>query len=185
MDDAAIVALFWERSESAIREAEARYGSYCTAVAGRILNNAEDTRECLNDLWLAAWQSIPPHHPENLRAYLGKLARNLAISRWRETHRQKRGGGEPALVLEELRDCLPGGEEPERELEAQALREALNRWLAGLSVLERQLFVNRYFFLRTVPDLAEQAGISRANISTRLYRLRKKLREYLEKEGLL
>ena len=185
MDDAAIVALFWERSESAIREAEARYGSYCTAVAGRILNNAEDTRECLNDLWLAAWQSIPPHRPENLRTYLGKLARNLAISRWRELRRQKRGGGEPALVLEELSDCIPGGEEPEHALDAHALQEALNRWLSKLSVRERQLFVNRYFFLCTVPEVAEKAGISRANVSTSLYRLRRSLREYLEKEGLL
>jgi RNA polymerase sigma-70 factor (ECF subfamily) len=102
MDDAAIVALFWARSEDALREAESRYGAYCASVAGRILANPEDTRECLNDLWLAVWRSIPPQCPENLRTYLGKLARNLAVSRWREARRQKRGGGEAALVLEEL-----------------------------------------------------------------------------------
>ena len=185
MDDASIVALFWERSESAIREAEACYGAYCSTVAGRILNDAEDTRECLNDLWLAAWRSIPPHRPENLRAYLGKLARNLAVSRWRATHRQKRGGGETALALEELADCVPGGDEPERILEAEALRESINAWLAGLTLRERQLFVNRYFYVRTVSEIAEKAGMSRVNVSACLYRLRKKLRTHLEKEGLL
>ena len=185
MDDASIVALFWERSESAIREAEARYGAYCSAVAGRILNDPEDTRECLNDLWLAAWRSIPPHRPDDLRTYLGKLARNLAVSRWRENHRQKRGGGETALALEELADCVPGGDEPDRLLEAEALRESLNRWLAGLSLRERQLFVNRYFYVWTVPEIAEKAGVSRASVSTSLYRLRKRLRAHLEKEGLL
>ena len=185
MDDAAIVALFWARSEDALRETEARYGAYCAAVAGRILNDAEDTRECLNDLWLAAWRSIPPQRPENLRSYLGKLARNLALSRWREARRQKRGSGETALLLEELGECVPGGTEPERELEAQALQEAVNCWLAGLSVRERQLFVNRYFFAYTVPELAERAGISRANVNATLYRLRKKLRDFLEKEELL
>ena len=185
MDDTAIVALFWARSEDALREAERRYGSYCAAVAGRILNSAEDTRECMNDLWLAAWRSIPPQHPENLRTYLGRLARNLAVSRWREARRQKRGGGETALLLEELADCVSGGTEPERELEAKALREAVDRWLAGLSVRDRQLFVNRYFFARSVTEIAEKAGINSANVSTSLYRLLKKLRAHLEKEGLL
>ena len=185
MDDASIVALFWERSESAIREAETCYGAYCFAVAGRILDSAEDTRECLNDLWLAAWRSIPPQRPENLRTYLGKLARNLAVSRWRELRRQKRGGGETALLLEELADCIPGGTEPERELAAKELRDAINRWLTGLSVRDRQLFVNRYFFAYTAAEIAEKAGISSANVITTLYRLRKKLRAHLEKEGLL
>lgn len=185
MDDAAIVALFWARSESAIREADKRYGSYCAAVAGRILPDPEDTRECLNDLWLAAWRSIPPQRPENLRTYLGKLMRNLALTRWREAHREKRGGGEAALALEELAACVGGGTEPEQALDALALREALNRWLAGLPRRDRQLFVNRYFYVYSVPELAEKAGMSRENVNSTLYRLRKKLRDYLEKEGLI
>ncbi len=185
MDDAAIVALFWARSEDAIREAEKRYGSYCAAIAGRILSDPEDTRECLNDLWLAVWRSIPPQRPENLRCYLGKLIRNLAISRRRSTRRQKRGGGETELVLEELGECVSGGTEPEQALEARVLCEALDRWLAALPLRDRQLFVNRYFYVRSVPELAETAGMSRANVNSTLYRLRKKLREYLEKEGLV
>ena len=185
MDDAAIVALFWERSENAIREAEKQYGAYCTAVAGRILSNTEDTRECLNDLWLAAWRSIPPQRPGNLRTYLGKLVRNLAVTRWRAEHRQKRGGGEAALALEELEECIPGGREPEQALDELALREALIRWLGGLSLRDRQLFVCRYFYVYSAAELAEKAGMSRANVNTALLRLRRKLRDYLEKEGLL
>ena len=183
MDDSTIVALFLARSEDAIQEAECLYGRYCADIAGHILNNAEDTRECLNDLWLAAWQSIPPRRPENLRAYLGKLIRNLAITRWREAHSQKRGRGEIALVLEELAECLPGGIEPEQAMEAQALREALDRWLDGLSLPDRQLFVSRYFNVQSATELAEKAGMSRAHVNSTLYRLRKKLRVFLEKEG--
>ena len=119
MEDAAIVELYWQRSEEAIPETEQKYGKYCGAIAKNICHSPEDAEECVNDTWLRAWNRMPSERPSVLSTFLGTITRNLALNRWRIAHRQKRGGGETDLALEELSECVPAPGGVERELEAK------------------------------------------------------------------
>ena len=183
MDDAAIVALFWHRDERAIGETERKYGPYCRSIAGSLLVDARDVEETLSDTWLQAWRSIPPQRPVQLATYVGKLTRNLALSRVRELQAQKRGGGEAELALEELADCLRGSDDPEAALEARELGRTLNRFVAGLRKQERDIFISRYYFLVPLGELSRITGCTQGKLKSILFRTRKKLNVYLRKEG--
>ena len=183
MDDAAIVSLFWQREERALAETERKYGSYCRHIARSILPDEQDAEESLNDTWLAAWQSIPPQRPERLGAYLGKLTRNFAISRLRSLSAQKRGGGELPLALEELAECLPGPDDPQRELEARDLGRLLNRFVGTLPRTERDVFVARYYYLEPLEDLSRRTGFGQSKLKSMLLRTRRKLQKVLKEEG--
>ena len=185
MDDAGILALYWRRDEQAIRETEQKYGAYCRSIARGILSDPEDAEESVSDAWLRAWESIPPKRPEKLSAYLGKLTRNLCLSRLRERRAQKRGGGELPLALEELEECVPGPGDPEAELEARELGRALNRFVAALERLERDLFVCRYYFLTPLEELSRRTGWSESKLKSMLFRTRKRLKKFLREEGYL
>ncbi len=183
MEDRTIVDLFIQRNQRAITEAAEKYGGYCGTVAERILGCPEDTEEILNDTWLAAWNDIPPSQPQCLRAYLGRLTRNLALSRFRFYRSKKRYVGMETL-LSELEDCLPGGRTPEQELEARELVRVLRDWIDHLSAGERQLFVRRYWHGVPVKELAREAGVRQNAMTQRLLRLRVRLRTRLEQEGV-
>lgn len=185
MTDAAIIDLYWQRSELAIEATGRTYGGYCYAVADRILNDPEDSEECVSDTWLAAWNSIPPQRPSPLRVYLGALTRRISLSRLRARLADKRGGGEAVLVLEELAECVPAARDTEQTVAERALVSALNAFLKGLGEEERRLFVARYWHNYPVAELAEAFALKPSTVTTRLSRTRSKLRRYLEKEGLL
>lgn len=182
MEDKIILDLFVQRNERAITETAEKYGPYCGAVADNILGCPEDTEEILNDTWLAAWRDIPPSLPACLRAYLGRITRNLALSRYRFFHAQKRCAG-MELLLSELEDCIPAPETPERELERRELVLVLRDWADGLEPEDRRLFVRRYWHGVPVKQLAREAGLTQNAMTQRLSRLRKRLRERLEQEG--
>ncbi|MCR5135868.1 MAG: RNA polymerase sigma factor [Oscillospiraceae bacterium] len=184
MEDDAILSLFRERSENALSETEAKYGRLCYSVAYRILEDSQDSEECVNDTWMQAWNAIPPEWPRKLSAWLSRVTRNLAVSRFREKHAEKRGGSEIPLILDELAECLAGGTEPERELERKELAAAINGFLAGLKQEERDLFTARYFYAASHKELAERTGFSIPKIKTVLHRNRVKLMTYLKEEGL-
>ena len=184
MDDAGIVSLYWERNEQAIEESESKYSGYCHAIAYRILTDHEDADESVNDTWLAAWESMPPHRPSVLAAYLGKITRRISLNRWRDSSRDKRGGGEVSLSLDELAECVPGRQNVERTMELAELTEAVNRFLAGLPAVERDVFVCRYWFLAPLREIGEKFEFSESKTKSMLFRTRKKLLAHLEKEGL-
>lgn len=166
MEDSAIVTLYWQRSEQAIAESDTKYGPYCGHIAYGLLQNSEDTQECVSDTWLAAWNAMPPHRPAVLRLFLGKLTRRLSLQRLRRQGRLKRGGGEAALALE-----------------GRELTRLLNRFLSGLPAAQRQVFLARYWYGAAVKDIARQFGYSESKVKSMLYRTREKLRLTLEKEG--
>ncbi len=182
MEDQAIIELYFRRSEQAISETAEKYGGYCGAIATNILSLPEDAEECLNDTWLAAWNDIPPSRPGCLRAYLGRLVRNLAITRFRYVHAAKRASGMDVL-LSELEDCLPASGTVEQELEQGELNRILRDWLDGLRAEDRRLFVRRYWHGVSVKALAREAGTKENLMAQRLLRLRKKLKLKLEQEG--
>ena len=163
-------------------QTEQKYAGYCRTIASHILRNPEDADEALNDTWLAAWNSIPPQNPNPLISYVCKIARNLALDRWRSNRAEKRNG-EMDLVLDEMEDCIPSNWNLETEVEARELTEAINRFLASLPKDDRFLFVRRYWYGDSVADLAAMTKSSANRISVRLFRIREKLRKTLTEEG--
>lgn len=185
MEDEKIVALYFARDEEAIAETEKKYGNYLSSIAIHIVGDTEDARECVNDTYSDAWQSIPPHRPSVLSAFLGKITRCIAIDRCRKNRAQKRGGGELPLALDELSDCCAGGEEIEDALEKNRLSETLRGFISHLPETERRVFLCRYFYLDPIAVVSERFGFSESRVKSMLWRTREKLRRKLLEEELL
>lgn len=183
MDDEKIIELYFERSERAISESGAKYGAYCFKVAFNILDNHEDSEECVNETWFRSWNAIPPKRPSRLAAFFAKITRNLALDRLGEKKAAKRGGGEYIAALEELSECVASDSDAEEEYSRKALEEDINRFLRSVSAKECDIFLSRYFYLETAAETARRYGLSEGNVSVILSRTRKKLREFLIKEG--
>ena len=183
MEDAAIVALYWERKESAIKETSDKYGRYLTKIAWNILADREDAEESVNDTYLHAWNAMPPHRPNVLSTFLGKITRHLSIDIYRKRHSAKRGGSEYELSLEELSDCVAGEGSPEEALDAQELGGHIDRFLRDLTPEARQLFLRRYYYFDPLAEAAASLGMTEGKAKTLLFRTRQKLKEFLEKEG--
>ena len=183
MEDNRIVDLYWQRNESAINETATKYGKYLHSISYHILLNDEDAEECVNDTYNDAWQSMPPHRPSILSTFLGKITRRISIDLWRKHSADKRGGGEVALALDELDECVSGNSNVENEIERQELQQKLNAFLMGLPRLERQVFMCRYWYMDSVSDIAKQFDFSESKVKSMLFRTRNKLRTMLEKEG--
>lgn len=185
MNDEKIIALYFDRDEQAIRESMDAYGGYCRAVAGGILSDPADVEEAVADTWLAAWDTIPPQYPRCLRLFLGRITRNQAISIWRKRNAQSRGGGQVALALEELGECVCPDASPEAAVSTKELQQAINTFLAGRSLTHRQVFLRRYFYLEEISVIAHRYGLREGNVRMMLSRTRQKLRKYLQQEGYL
>lgn len=181
MEDARIIELYNARDEAAIRETDVKYGAYCHGIAQNLLGVREDAEECVSDTWHAAWETIPPERPRSLKTYLGRIVRNLSISRWRREHAQKRGGLD--VLLSELDECVPAPQDVEREVELRALTRSIERWLDTLGEGDRSLFIRRYWYGEGVSALAAECGVTPRQLTQRLRRLRQKLRARLEMEG--
>lgn len=185
MEDKQIVQLYWDRSQQAVEETSKKYGRYCYSIAYNILGNVSDAEESLNDTYLDAWNSMPPHRPSVLSTFLGKITRRVSIDRFRYLHAGKRGNGELPLVIDELEACISAGSSVEGEIELQELTHLLERFLDGLSRTERRVFVCRYWYMDSVASICVQFGFSQSKVKTMLYRTREKLKKYLEQEGYL
>lgn len=185
MEDEKIIEQFFARKESAITAVRDTYGSYCARIAGNILDSPEDVEEVLSDTWLKVWNSIPPQHPENLKLYIARIARNLSFDRFRSLNREKRGGGEPILALQELAECIPSPERPDNRMEAAQLKQAVSAFLETLPLRDRKVFLLRYFYVESTEKIAARLCIRPALVRTSLSRTRKKLKTHLMKEGWL
>ena len=183
MEDNRIIDLYWERNERAISETTEKYGKYLHSISYQILQNAEDAKECVNDTYNDAWQSMPPHRPSILSTFLGKITRRISIDLWRKYSAEKRGGGVTALALDELEECVSGTGDIMAEVERLELQKKLNDFLLALPQTERQVFICRYWYMDAVSDIAKQFAFSESKIKSMLYRTRNKLRTMLEKEG--
>ena len=182
MEDKLIVDLYHARNEQAIVESEKKYGSYCRAIARNLLSVREDAEECVSDTWHAAWNKMPPDRPDCLKAFLGRITRNLSISRFRAGQAQKRRGVE--VLLSELEECVPCAQSVEGEVEGRELARILDAWLAGLSEDDATLFLRRYWYGDKVGAIALDWGVPANRLSQRLYVLRASLKNHLESEGV-
>ena len=184
MKDAEIVELYWNRDEAAIAATSERYGNYCYSIAYHILQCSEDAKECVNDTYWKAWQSIPPQRPSRLATYLGKITRNLSIDRCKRLSAQKRGNGQAELALQELEGCIPAAAEMDQIVDEIVLTNAINQFLRQQPHTERNIFVGRYWHLYSISDLAQAYSMRESKVASLLFRMRKKLKHYLEKEGI-
>lgn len=184
MQDDELIALYFSRSETAIAETKQQYGTYCYSIAYYILPHPEDAEECENDTYWKAWNAIPPTRPRHLKSFLGKITRNIALHVWEHQHAEKRGGTTMVLVLEELSECIPSEEDVEQAVENFELRTHLNRFLADLPKETRMIFVRRYWYFYTISEIAAEYGFGESKVKMVLSRTRKKLKVYLEKEGV-
>jgi len=183
MTDERIVQLYWDRDESAVAETQSKYGRYLTKIAYNILTDMEDSLESVNDTYMYAWKSMPPHRPNVLATYLAKITRRVAIDILRKKSRDKRIPSEYTFSLSELDDLISNGRRMEEQLEAEELAKVINAYLKTISVEARQLFVGRYFFLDSLKDVAKYCGMSETKAKSMLYRTRRGLKAYLEQEG--
>ena len=185
MDDKQIVDLYFARKEQAIRETAKKYGKYCFAIARNILQNSSDAEETVNDTYMGAWNSIPPHQPAMLSTYLGKITRRLALKRWTANRTQKRGGSEIALALEELAGCIPSDFDVESRINEDELTQILNDFVRNLPNPESHVFLCRYWYLDSIEAIARRFDFSQSKVKSMLSRTRKKLYAHLQKEGYL
>lgn len=181
MEDEKIVTLYWERNENAILETEAKYGKYCYTVAYNILHSREDSEECVNDTWCAAWDAMPPERPSRLQCFLARITRNVAIDRYRYDSAEKRGR-EVDVAIDEYWECIPNADAPiDDEI---VLKQAINGFLASLDTRSRVIFMRRYWYSMSVKDIALSMRLSESHISVVLHRTRSKFKAYLTKEGI-
>lgn len=181
--DEKLILLLQNRDETALDALRSAYGGVCLQIALRLLDSREDAEECVNDMLLDAWNAVPPHQPENLRAFLAVLVRRAAVSRLRKNTAQKRGGTQTALVLEELAEVLPADADVAAEAEQRELSAVLRRCLDTLPPKERQICMQRYFLAMPLQEIAEMHDMTEAAVKMLLHRTRVKLRTMLEKEG--
>lgn len=179
-----IIALFFARDEAALTSVQEDYGAYCSTIARNILADQEDVKECVNDTWLKAWETIPPNKPQSLLAYLGRITRNHAINMVRNQNRQKRAGNKYTVALDELGEAAAAADD-NRELEGistSKLAEIINEFLEQLPKEKRIIFVRRYFYMDAVADIAASNGLTESSVKVSLMRMRRqlgrKLKEY-------
>ena len=183
MEDKEIVQLYLDRSERAIDETQKKYGKYCSCIAANILASKEDAEECVNDAYLKLWENVHEKNPASLKLFLAKIVRNLALNKYEEKKREKRGGGEVTLALDEISELVSGNMHTEAEASYSELVRAVNSFLRKASERDCGIFINRYFDFYSTAEIASLYGIKESNVLKILSRMRKKLKKYLEKEG--
>ncbi len=184
MKDNEIIELYWKRDEAAIAATSESYGNYCYSFAYHILQSPEDAQECVNDTYWKAWLSIPPQRPNRLATYLGKITRNLSLDRLKRLNAQKRGEGQTELALKELESCIPTANSLDQIIDEIVLTNAINQFLRQQPMIDRNIFVGRYWHLYSIADLAQAYGMRESKVASLLFRMRNKLKIYLEKEGI-
>ena len=180
MDDDKIISLYWKREERAIEETQAKYGKLCYSTAYGILHSREDAEECVNDTYVRAWNSIPPDEPDNFAGYLCRIARNLAIDRIKAYAAEKRSG--QVAIMDELEACLPAREDG--VVDRMAMTKAFERFLSSEPPVRRMIFMRRYFYLDSTGDIAKMLKMTEVSVRVALHRIRRKLKKYLEEEGI-
>lgn len=183
MKDEEIIDLYWTRQENAINETDKKYGRYCRTISFNILQNNEEVRECINDTYLNAWNSIPPKKPNILKIYLGKITRNLSINQYKRKNSQKRDYT-LEIALEELEECISSNSDVEEELHYNELVNRINCFLSELKEEKRSIFIQRYWYLYSIKQISDNNNMAENNVKIILWRLRKQLADYLKEGGL-
>ncbi|MCD8106505.1 MAG: sigma-70 family RNA polymerase sigma factor [Oscillospiraceae bacterium] len=184
MEDSMIIDLFFERSETAIRELDIKYGEICRGFSNNILGSRQDAEECVNDAYLGVWNSIPPARPEPLLSFVIKIVRNISLNAYHKKEAAKRRSSY-TVAMEEIEGCLASSGSVEGELEAKELAGIIGSFLDTLSAENRAVFMRRYWLSESYEKIAEEVGLSEKNVSVKLVRIRKSLKAYLKERGVV
>lgn len=185
MNDVTIVDLYWKRSENAILETKNKYGKFCYSISYNILHNDQDAEECVNDTWLGAWNSMPPQKPSRLSIFLGKITRNLSLDKYRKYNAEKRRITRTAEALDELTECISGGDNVSEFVDEMFVTEQIEAFLYKQSTEKRYIFIRKYWYLDSIKEISEDIGISESKVTSALFRMRSQLKDHLLKEGIL
>lgn len=180
-----IIGRLFQRDESALHAIQGIYGKLCYKLAEDILGCKEDSEECVNDMLMRLWNSIPPNHPKSLEAYIVTLTRHLALDKYHLITAKKRGGKQFEAALEEIGDTLPSDEDMDDAVDQRELTKAIEQFLYTLSERTRNIFLRRYYMSEPVKEIADRYDMSVSAAKISLMRTRDKLQKYLRKEGLL
>ena len=183
MEDSQILDLYWKRDQQAISETAGKYGSFLWTISWNILRSRGDAEECVNDTYLRTWNAIPPARPAAFAAWLARIIRNLSLDRWKLLRAEKRGAG-AEILLEELEECVPVFRNTEHAMEDREIARLISAFLRALPAQKRWIFLRRYWYGESVEEISLAAGCTQGKIKSTLFRLRKALRQYLEKEGV-
>lgn len=183
MDEREIIELYWQRDERAIKETDRAFRAQLLSVARSLLRNAQDAEEVLNDTYVRVWNSIPPAHPDSLKAYVLSIVRKTAISKYKANRRQKRVPAEMISSLSELGDMLSDGDSFHTEQQAQALGGILTSFTSTLSDRRAFIFMSRYYLCRPIDEIAQKLGCSKSTVNKEIAAIKKDLRQLLESEG--
>lgn len=183
-EDSELLELFVKRSENVLSMTAEKYGKYCHSIAYGILGDHDDSEECVNDTLMNAWNSIPPHMPQKLSCFLGKITRNLALNIYDKKHAARRGSGQTAAALDELAECADMNSTIETEEEKTQIREVINNFLREQSDVRRNIFIQRYWYMLSIKEVAFQQEMKSSQVKSVLYQMRVELKKRLEKEGL-
>lgn len=183
MQDNEIIELYFARSERAIAETKGKYGGYCSSIAMNILHDHSDSEEVVSDSYLKVWDTVPPTRPLSLKAYIGRIVRNLSLNIYEKYAAKKRGSCETRIVLDELSEVVPSPDSTEQYLEQKLLEQLIDRFLETLDPDTRRIFVRRYWYMSTVKEIAHDNGMSESAVKMRLKRTREALKEQLIQEG--
>lgn len=183
MNDQSIIELFFLRSEAAINETDKKYHDYCSKIGINILNDRQDTEECINDCYFSVWNHIPPNKPDNFRAFIGRIMRNISLSLYRKKKAGKRSNGNMDMLLSELDTCIPSYDTLWDSVNLKLLGKSIDSFLDTRNEIERNIFIKRYYFCLSIKEIAAECSLSVANVKVILYRIRAKLKTHLEKEG--
>ncbi len=183
MEDSRIVDLYWARDEAAISESDKKYGRMLSSLSYSLTLSREDAEECVNDTYIGAWNSMPTARPDYLGAFLSKIARRISIDRFRRRHSERRGGIDNLTA--ELSECIPDRESGIFDGDGERIREVINSFLRGQSEEKRAIFILRYFYSKSIEEIAVKIGAGESKVKTALHRMRSELKKRLEEEGLL
>lgn len=185
LGDEEIIDLYWARDEEAIRETDRKYGTLLYQLAYNILHDRCDSEECQNDTYLGIWNTIPPTRPASFQAYIVKLMRRIAISRYRENTALKRVPSEMTECLEELLESMTALPHLGIEVEDRSeLADLINEFIRGLNERQRYIFIGRYYMSNPIESIAQELSVTNSTVYRELERLRKSFRQHLERNGV-
>lgn len=183
MEDEKIIGLYWNRKEEAISETSSKYGKLCFFIANNILASHEDSEECVNDTYLGVWNAIPVQRPSRFSVFVSRITRNLALKKYEYLHAEKRNS-DAVCSFEELDDCVSGKEYIENAVENRLIEQTVNTFLWRQEQEKRNIFIRRYWYFESIESICKRTGYSQSKIKSLLFNMRKKLRDYLESEGI-